>query len=265
MRRITWGLTGIALLVLVASFVVVHQAGLRPATRTDARSVAAAHHASAIAAVDEAKVAKPVPPVLESTELVSLKPGAAYLMYSYSLTDPVMGELGPTTWGGPTVRPVVSTKGDWFEIRLDARPNGSTGWVRKQDVVLSQSPYRIVISVGIHSLTLYQNGWPVLTAPVGTGKSQWPTPLGLSFVDQVIHTPANLMTTYGPTVLITGSHSNVLTDFDGGDGTVAIHGYPSAPQTTMGVASSHGCIRANPETMAALAQVPAGSPIDINP
>jgi lipoprotein-anchoring transpeptidase ErfK/SrfK len=159
----------------------------------------------------------------------------------------------------------VATKGDWLEIQLDSRPNGSTGWVRREDVTVTKSAYRIVISVSQRSLTLYQNGWPVSSAPVGVGQPQWATPTGPSFLDAIVPVPAAQQYIYGPDVLITGTHSNVFTEFDGGDGTVGIHGYPSDPASTMGVASSHGCIRANPQTIASLLQVPVGSPIDINP
>ena len=64
-------------------------------------------------------------------------------------------------------------------------------------------------------------------------------------------------------MLILGTHSNVFTDFDGGDGTVAIHGYPSDPGSTDGVASSHGCVRSSPTTINTVKQVPVGTPVDI--
>jgi lipoprotein-anchoring transpeptidase ErfK/SrfK len=82
-------------------------------------------------------------------------------------------------------------------------------------------------------------------------------------VDAIVATPRVQLSVYGPTVLITGSHSNVYTDFDGGDGVVGIHGYPSDPASTRGVASSHGCVRANPATINAIKAVPVGTPIDI--
>jgi len=203
-----------------------------------------------------------VPP---STELVSLRPGASYLLDWPVIGRNVDGELGPTTWGGPTARPVVQTMGNWLQLRLDSRPNGSTAWVRREDVVLTETAYRIVISVGQRSLTLYQSGMPVFSAPVGVGQPQWPTPLGPSFVDAIYPVSPAQQYIYGPVALITATHSNVFTEFDGGDGTVAIHGYPSDPASTRGVASSHGCIRANPQTMAAISKVPAGTPIDITP
>ncbi len=87
--------------------------------------------------------------------------------------------------------------------------------------------------------------------------------MGTAFVDAVVATPKNQVYIYGPTVVILGTHSNVFTDFDGGDGTVAIHGYPSDPATTKGVASSHGCVRAGPKTIDAIDTIPLGSPVDV--
>jgi lipoprotein-anchoring transpeptidase ErfK/SrfK len=281
-RAAQGGLAALSLVILtVSSFAAVR---LAPAgSHRAAPRLAPAGHAPLPAATDMAKsqwapspfagaptmtpdptasYSTPVPP---STELVSLPPGAPYVLDWPVIGQNVVGELGPTTWGGPTARPVVETMGDWLEIRLDTRPNGSTAWVRREDVVVTTTPYRIVVSVSQRRLTLYQNGLPVYSAPVGVGKPQWPTPLGPSFVDAVYRVLPFQLYIYGPVALVTASHSNVLTDFDGGDGTVAIHGYPSDPASTMGVASSHGCIRANPQTMATISQVPAGTPIDFNP
>lgn len=175
----------------------------------------------------------------------------------------VLGALSTTTWGGPTVRPVVQSRGGWLQIRLDSRPNGSTAWVWKGDVNLSSTNYRIAISVSQRSVTLYQAGRAIYSAPVGVGQPQWPTPVGPSFVDAVYPVPANETYIYGSVVLITASHSNVFTEFDGGDGTVAIHAYPSDPASTQGVMSSHGCIRVSQQTIQTLTRVVPGTPIDI--
>lgn len=198
------------------------------------------------------------------TELVSALPGATYIPYWPDPSQPVVGDLSATTWGGPTVSPVIATMGDYLEIRLGTRPNGSTAWVRKEDVTTSTTPYRIVISVSQRRLTLLENGSLVYSAPVGVGQAQWATPLGPSFVTAEVVTPANQRYIYGPLVIMTGTHSDVFTTFDGGDGTVGIHGYPSDPASTMGVASSHGCIRANPATISTLSEVPVGTPIDFD-
>jgi lipoprotein-anchoring transpeptidase ErfK/SrfK len=82
-------------------------------------------------------------------------------------------------------------------------------------------------------------------------------------VDAFVITPRSQVGIYGPEVVIMGSHSNVYTDFDGGDGTVAIHEYPSDPASTQGVASSHGCVRVGVPTLQAMLGVPVGTPLAV--
>lgn len=185
------------------------------------------------------------------------------LQYSAAPGGPPVGTLPNVTWGNQTVRPVVSMDDTWVQIGLDKRPNHSTGWVPRSAVTLAVSGYRIEISISRRTLTLFQGGTSVYSAPVGVGKPQWPTPLGRTFLDAVVATPKFQEYIYGPTVFVLGSHSDVFTEFDGGDGTVAIHGYPSDPGSTKGVASSHGCVRASPATIDALKVVPLGSPVDV--
>ncbi len=195
-----------------------------------------------------------------STQLAT--PTAANLAYSASPGGPISGYV-KEPWGGPSTRSVLDQQGAWVKIGLDSRPNGAAGWVSLQGVTLSTTAYRVVVSICLRSLTIFQGATAVYSSPVGVGQPQWPTPVGSSFVDAVVATPARQQYIYGPTVFIMGAHSNVFTDFDGGDGTVAIHGYPSDPGSTRGVASSHGCVRANPDTINALKVVPVGTPIDV--
>jgi lipoprotein-anchoring transpeptidase ErfK/SrfK len=202
----------------------------------------------------------PGPP--QGTFLVAT-PKSSPLQYSSSPDGPPVGTLPTVTWGGPTVRPVISETDTWVQIGLDKRPNLSTAWVPRAQVDLALTAYRIEVSISKRNLTLFQNGTAIHSAPVGVGKAIWPTPMGRTFVDAVVATPKFQLYIYGPTVLILGSHSDVFTDFDGGDGTVAIHGYPSDPGSTKGVASSHGCIRASPDTINAIDIVPLGTPVDV--
>jgi len=206
-------------------------------------------------------VPDPVPSIPTSAELAS--PNIAGLGYSNTPGGATVGRLPASTWGGPTVRPVVGSQGGWVEIQLDSRPNGSTGWVPQQDVTEALTGYQIVISTCRRTLTLYDEGQPTFSSPVGVGSPSSPTPLGPSFVDAIVATPRSQLYVYGPTVLITASHSNVYTDFDGGNGTVGIHEYPSDPASTYGADESHGCVRVDPATIHAIDVVPLGTPIDI--
>jgi hypothetical protein len=222
------------------------------------------------------KVSDPVSTTTTSTTpatATTLAPGPGTFLVATPLTSPQSysatpggppeGVLPTLTWGNQTVRPVVSQANGWVQIALDSKPNGSTGWLPESAVNVAVTAYRIQISISAHSLTLFKDGQQVYSSPVGVGEPQWPTPMGRTFVDAVVTTPKQQVYIYGPTVVVLGTHSNVFTDFDGGDGTVAIHGYPSDPGSTEGVASSHGCVRADPQTIDAIDVIPLGSPVDV--
>jgi lipoprotein-anchoring transpeptidase ErfK/SrfK len=269
MRRSTLGLAGLALVVAAGTGVAAQ--GLAPAHSRSAaiKVVPAAAPAAQNPGVPTDQAATLVGTVgtaVPASSQLATPRSAAGLVYWFDPKQPVIGQLGSTNgWGLPTVLPVVSAQGSWLQVRLPSRPNGSTAWVRREDVSVTTTTYRIAISVSQRTLTLYQNGQAIYSAPVGVGRSQWPTPLGPSFVVALVPVPARQQFIYGPVVIMTGSHSDVFATFDGGDGIVGIHGYPSDPKSTAGVASSHGCIRVSPGTLTAIGQVPAGTSIDINP
>jgi len=216
-------------------------------------------------------VTPPPTTALPPNSLAPLPVGRTYVAslvsapVSYSATPggPAIGQLEDKTWGAPTVRPVIATQDGWYQIRLHTRPNESTGWVPRDAVSLASTPYLVVVSISKRNLTLYLDGQPTYTSGVGVGKPQWSTPVGHTFVAAIDAVPKRQQYIYGPVVVILGTHSQVFTEFDGGDGTVAIHGYPSDPASTKGVASSHGCVRASPQTVNALSSLPLGTPVEI--
>ena len=46
----------------------------------------------------------------------------------------------------------------WLPVRLPWRPNGSTGWVNADKVLVARTPWRIVVSTARHTLTLFRAG-----------------------------------------------------------------------------------------------------------
>ncbi len=75
------------------------------------------------------------------------------------------------------------------------------------------------------------------------GAPQWPTPHGLFAVSERVPQP-NPKGFLGPSALHLTAFSNKLIHFDGGPGTVAIHGRGGASLLDpLGTARSHGCIR----------------------
>jgi hypothetical protein len=230
---------------------------------TTTTTTAPAAPATAAPAVSNQAVVctQPAPPT-DLTPAGLATPNVAGLTYAASPGGPAVGQVA-SRWGGPSTRPIVGQQNGWLQIRISSRPNGSTGWVPAAAVTISTTDLRVVISTCLRSLTVFQGATPVYSAPVGVGRPQWPTPLGPAFVDAVLTTPRREVSVYGPTIFVLGVHSNVFTDFGGGDGTVAVHGYPSDPASTRGVASSHGCVRAGPATINFLTNVPVGTPVDI--
>jgi lipoprotein-anchoring transpeptidase ErfK/SrfK len=113
--------------------------------------------------------------------------------------------------------------------------------------------WRIVVSTAWRTLTLFRAGVAIRTVSVVVGKPSTPTPFGLFAVWWAIpwHPDAFL----GSWVLDLTAHSDALQQFDGGDGTVAIHGRGGASlQDPLGAANSHGCIRLSNDTIDWLVQ-----------
>ncbi|HYB26199.1 MAG TPA: L,D-transpeptidase [Solirubrobacteraceae bacterium] len=155
----------------------------------------------------------------------------------------------------------------WLRVRLPSRPNGSAGWINARRVDLEPTPWRIVVSTARRTLTLFRTGKAVRTVSVVVGKPSTPTPDGLFAVWWAI--PWHPDDFLGSWVLELTAHSDVLRQFDGGDGTVAIHGRGGTSlQDRLGTALSHGCIRLSNDAIDWLVQtigpsrVP-GTPVQI--
>jgi lipoprotein-anchoring transpeptidase ErfK/SrfK len=149
----------------------------------------------------------------------------------------------------------------WVQILLPIRPNGSTGWVRAADVRLAVNTYRVVVSVSAHQITVYNGASVLYQGPVATGAPATPTPTGNYFI-RVLQQAPDPNTVYGPFAYGLSSHSDVLTDFNGGDGEIGIHGNNDA--SALGHSVSHGCIRMDNAEITNLSKVlPLGTPVDI--
>ena len=68
----------------------------------------------------------------------------------------------------------------WYQIRVPARPNGSTGWVRASDVTIARSTHAIYVDLSDHRLDLYELGNKIQSYPVAVGRMNTPTALAIS-------------------------------------------------------------------------------------
>lgn len=178
-----------------------------------------------------------------------------------SAPQPARTLPNPTAEQYPLVFRVDERQGDWLRVKLAVRPNGSTGWVRVGEVSLSSTPYRVVVEVGAHRVSVYQGNDLLFQDAIAVGKPRSPTPLGDFYVD-AIWPLADARGVYGPFQLSVAAFSDVLKSFGGGQGQIALHG-TNAPGL-LGTSVSNGCIRLRNETITRLAQTaPVGTPVQV--
>jgi lipoprotein-anchoring transpeptidase ErfK/SrfK len=175
---------------------------------------------------------------------------------------PIMVLPGKTANGAPLVFLVKRRAAGWELVYLPVRPNGSTGWVRDGAVDLSLDPFRVIVSLRAHLLTVTRDGRIVRRERAAVGRSVLPTPTGLYYIAELMRQP-DPRGPYGPYAFGLSAHSNVLYSFGGGAGEIGIHG--TNEPGALGTDVSHGCIRISNAGIAALARLlPLGTPVEIH-
>jgi lipoprotein-anchoring transpeptidase ErfK/SrfK len=185
----------------------------------------------------------------EATRVVYTRPGG-----------PPVAALPATEIGSPTWVPVVQSQPGWDRVLLPARPNRSTGWIYLGGGGLqtAYSPYQVRINLAARRLTVLDAGHSLGSWTVADGEAGTPTPAGRTFL---LASLAPAHPTYSPLILPLGAHSNTLSTYGGGPGTVGLHGWPDS--AVFGHSASHGCVRVPPAALRALSRIPLGSPVMI--
>jgi lipoprotein-anchoring transpeptidase ErfK/SrfK len=201
-----------------------------------------------------------VPWRTDGTSLVAGARGRQLAVYSEPGGQrPMLVLRNPDPIGTPRVMLVHSQQQKWVRVYLPVRPNGAKGWVQANAVRVLQNPYRIVVSLGAHRLSLFRGTELVLTASTVVGRPSLPTPRGMYYIVDLLK-PPDPNGAYGPFTFDLSAHSNVLKTFEGGDGHVAIHG--TNQPYLLGQSVSHGCIRVSNAVIRKLAHVlPLGTPV----
>jgi lipoprotein-anchoring transpeptidase ErfK/SrfK len=169
--------------------------------------------------------------------------------------------------GEPTTLPVLSRsigphRMRWLLVMLPGRPNGSTGWIAEQDTRPLLTPWRIAVDLDTRGVTVYRDGRVARTFQAVIGKPSTPTPSGQFFVEESVKLPVGQPG--GPFALALSARSNVLEEFEGGPGEVAIHGSVNL-NAPLGTAGSFGCIRlANASIDWLSRRIPPGTPVTIS-
>lgn len=150
--------------------------------------------------------------------------------------------------------PVIDDQEGWVQVLLPSKPNGSTGWLRADDVERARTPYLVRVHLGSMTLELLRGGQSVGEWTIGIGKDSAPTPTGRTYLMGAFRDPNQ---SFSPVILPLGAHSPTLDSFGGGPGTVAIHTWPT--DDVYGTASSDGCLRVPPAALDRLTEVPLGT------
>ena len=158
--------------------------------------------------------------------------------------------------------PVLGRVGGWLHVRLPGRPNGRTGWIRARGTAAAQTPWHIVVDTRLRRVLVYRTARIVRTFRAVVGKRSTPTPTGTFFVEEAVRlSPRDVG---APFALALSARSNVLQEFDGGPGQIAVHGLANVGGV-LGTAESHGCVRLSGDAMRWLVvRVGAGVPVTVN-
>lgn len=154
---------------------------------------------------------------------------------------------------GETTDPTGYT---WYQIRLPARPNGSTGWVRANDMVPAPLTHAVRVDLSDHRIDLYELGTKVRSYPVGVGRMKTPTALGEFYVTLKVRPVRKV---YGDLIIMISAFSEQLPDWPGG-GQAGIHG--TNDDSSIGKDVSAGCIRMHNKDILELSEsMPLGTPV----
>jgi len=201
--------------------------------------------------------------VAESTgsQVATAVPAQVQVYATAADTEPTTLLDNPNENGAPLVFLVKEDQGEWLEVYLPIRPNGSTGFVRAADVTVADNPYSVDIKLAEHRIVVTKGDEVIADEAIGVGTASTPTPGGIYYIKELLQ-PPDPTGAYGPYAYGLSGFSNELEEFNGGEGVIGIHG--TNEPDAIGTDVSHGCIRMSNEAITALAaELPLGTPVHI--
>lgn len=173
-------------------------------------------------------------------------------------TRPLTGERTTLPVVGQAIGRLGAT---WLRVRLPGRPNSRTGWIRQRGTIGATTSWHLVVDVSARRVTIYHDGRPVRRLKAVVGKPSTPTPLGEFFVEESVALRSSDVG--APFALALSARSDVLQEFDGGPGQIALHGLMNVGGVP-GTAASHGCVRLDNDAMRWLVyRIRPGAPVTI--
>jgi lipoprotein-anchoring transpeptidase ErfK/SrfK len=170
-------------------------------------------------------------------------------------------------WGSPTPFLIdearrTATGETWLKVLLPRRPNGSSGWVQRDQVRIRPVSHEVVVDLSSRTASLLRGRKKLRSFRVGVGTAGTPTPTGRFYVTVKLKPPQISAAAYGAWALGLSGYSEVHQTFGTGDGQIALHGTYKPWQ--LGQPVSNGCVRMDNETITLLAEtLPLGTPVTI--
>ena len=166
-----------------------------------------------------------------------------------------------TILGTPTVVFVLAATDAWLHVMLPGRPNGETAWIRSRDVVTYEVTTRAVVDLTNRTLQVFEGDRQIFETAIGVGSPASPTPTGMFFITDAVRI-TNPGGPWGPYAFGLSARSDTVTEFNGGDGIIGIHG--TNRPNSIGEAQSLGCVRLPNDVMLQLSELlSVGSPVKI--
>ena len=172
-------------------------------------------------------------------------------------------------WGSPTPFLISEARrtaaGEtWLKVLLPRRPNGSSGWVGRDQVRIKPVSHEVVVDLSSRTASLLRGRRKIRSFRVGVGTAGTPTPTGRFYVTVKLRPPQISASAYGAWALGLSGYSEVHQTFGTGDGQIALHG--TYKPWLLGRPVSNGCVRMDNETITLLAdKLPLGTPVTIQP
>jgi lipoprotein-anchoring transpeptidase ErfK/SrfK len=158
---------------------------------------------------------------------------------------------------------VVGEQAGWLQVNIPAKPNGSVGWVKADDVTTYITPFYVLIELSKRRLTACNSGVVIAREPAGIGAPNLGvTPTGTFYLMDLLRNPKAKQAGYGPFSFGLNGFTEdprVAKAFD--DGRLGIHGTTAKG---IGTPVSHGCIRISNTAITKLAKTLfLGTPVQI--
>ncbi|MEE2049719.1 L,D-transpeptidase [Nocardiopsis tropica] len=198
----------------------------------------------------------------EAVEIATVVGGEIDVHAGKEDTEASQTLTSPNDFGVDRTFLVERNEGEWLEVLLPARPNGSTGWIRSDEVELSTTAFRVEIDTEAFEFTVHDGEEEVRAGVIGTGANETPTPPGRYYFTELLR-PPDPDGDYGVYAFGLSGFSETLETFAGGPGQLAVHG--TNDEDALGRQVSHGCIRVSNDDITWMAEnLPIGTPVEIS-